>query len=165
MSPPTPDDPRRRRSRAAVTGTADPTGSAGPTGPADAPDSAKSADALDTATAAAGDAHIPMLTDVLATPRYAGTALPASLDDVSWPDLSLRVQHNVMERLMRRSEAMLDTPLRETLNAVLDRHLHSLHSDLHDTLSLLVRDLVSRAVADELARVQDEIQHRRPDGD
>ncbi len=148
MSAQTPDD-RRRAARATKAGNADagaaPAGDAAPPPPP-------------------GDTLIPMLTDVLTIPRAAGTELPESLDDASWAELSLHMRQNVVERLMRGAGTMLDTPLRETLDAVLDRHLRSLQSDLHESLSLLVRDLVSRAVADELARVHAEIQRRQRGG-
>lgn len=107
------------------------------------------------------DQGIPMLTDVLHVPRYNGSDLPANLSEVSWPELSLKVQENVMERLMRRSGEMLEDQLQQTLQVVLDRHLQTMSADLNDALTRLVRELVARAVADELTRVHTEITHRR----
>ena len=107
-----------------------------------------------------GDANIPMLTDVLHLPRYQGSELPGSLSEVDWTALTTRVRENVMERLMRRSEMMLDKSLHETLRVVLDRATETLAVELHDALSQMIRDLVARAVGDELTRVHTEITRR-----
>lgn len=112
----------------------------------------------------AGDANIPMLTDVLHLPRYQGSELPGSLSEVDWTALTLRVRENVMERLMRRSDMMLDKSLHETLRVVLDRATETLAVELHDALSQMIRDLVARAVGDELTRVHTEITRRTRPG-
>jgi hypothetical protein len=112
--------------------------------------------------AAGADANIPMLTDVLQLPRHQGE-LPAALSEVDWAALTLRVREKVMGRLLRRSDLMLDDTLNETLRAVLDRAAETLAVELHDALSQMIRDLVTRVVGEELARVQTEITRRKRD--
>lgn len=110
------------------------------------------------------DDAIPLLTEVLEAPRYRAPDLPASLDDVDWSALSRQVQDNVLERLMRRSEALFEQSLRGTLDAVIERAAAQLRLELQGAVSQLTRDVVARAVAEELARVQAEIE-RRGSGD
>ena len=70
---------------------------------------------------AAGDEPIPMLTEVVQVPRYDTEDLPQSLADVDWGDLSQRVRENVLERLLRRSDALLAAQMQSTLEPVLER--------------------------------------------
>jgi uncharacterized membrane-anchored protein YjiN (DUF445 family) len=110
--------------------------------------------------APAPDEAIPMLTEIVQVPRYVAEELPKSLDDVDWAELAERVRENVTERLTRRSQALLDAQLRESLQAVVDRAAESLASELRASLSQMVRDIVARAVTEELTRVHAEIARR-----
>ncbi|RIK89750.1 MAG: hypothetical protein DCC72_12305, partial [Burkholderiales bacterium] len=94
-------------------------------------------------------------------PRYDAAELPHALTDVDWAHLALRVQENVLERLLGRSETLIDDEMQAGLEAVLSRATESLASELRLTLAQLVRDLVARAVTDELTRVHDEIMGER----
>ena len=124
------------------------------------PDSARP-DALRPATKAASpDGGIPMLTDVLQLPRYERTELPGTLSEIDWSALELRVQENVMERLVRRSQVLLEEQMRDTLTAVIDRASQSLAIELRDTLSQMLHETVARAVREELTRVHTEIAER-----
>ncbi len=107
------------------------------------------------------DDAIPMLTEVVELPRYDAAELPHALADVDWAHLALRVQENVLERLLGRSEALIDDEMQAGLEAVLSRATESLAAELRLTLAQLVRDLVARAVTDELTRVHDEIMGER----
>ncbi len=108
-----------------------------------------------------GDDAIPMLTEVVELPRYDSAELPHALTDVDWAHLALRVQENVLERLLGRSETLIDDEMQAGLEAVLSRATESLAAELRLTLAQLVRDLVARAVTDELTRVHDEIMSAR----
>ena len=66
-----------------------------------------------------------------------------------------------LERLLGRSEALIDDEMQAGLEAVLARATESLAAELRLTLGQLVRDLVARAVTDELTRVHDEIAGTR----
>jgi hypothetical protein len=101
--------------------------------------------------------NIPMLTEVVQVPRYAKNELPQAIDDVQWTALSEKVQVNVMERLLRRSEQLIDAHLKQDLAVVIARATETLAADLKTTLSQSIRDMVSAAVADELTRLQSEI--------
>ncbi len=103
----------------------------------------------------------PTLTEVMSVPRYASAELPETLTEVDWTQLALRVRENVLERLMRRSEVMLDAQLKSTLETITARAAESLAVEMNDSLSQLIRDIVARAVNEELTRLQTEIQRRQ----
>ncbi|RPH45307.1 MAG: hypothetical protein EHM87_06955 [Burkholderiales bacterium] len=117
------------------------------------------------APAAAGspparDEAIPMLTEIVQVPRYQPEELPRALEEVDWSVLSERVRENVTERLARRSQALLDAALRDSLQAVVDRAAESLATDLRESVMRTVRDLVAQAVNEEITRVHAEIARR-----
>jgi len=102
-----------------------------------------------------------MLTEIVEVPRYLAEELPETLAEVDWAELGERVRANVLERLARRTQALLDAQLRETLQPVIDRTVESVAAELRASLPLLVRDVVARAVNEELTRVHAEIARRR----
>ena len=106
------------------------------------------------------DEAIPTLSEIVHLPRYSPPELPLSLSDVDWAALTQRIQDNVLGRLMRRSELLFGAQLRATLKSVLDRTAEQMSAELQVTLSQLTRDLVARAVAEEITRVHDEIARR-----
>ncbi len=107
------------------------------------------------------DDAIPLLTEVIEVPRYDASELPRTLADVDWSQLALRVQENVLERLLSRSDTLLDAQLQANLQTVIGRATESLAAELRTTLGQMVRDLVARAVTDELTRVHDEVVRAR----
>ena len=115
---------------------------------------------------AAIDDAIPMLTEIVDVDRYDAEELPQSLSQVDWPQLALRVQENVLERLLGRSDLLLDPQLDATLRALLARATETLAVELQATLRQMIRDLVARAVTDELTRLHAEMTRRDagPDG-
>ena len=115
---------------------------------------------------AAIDDAIPMLTEIVDVDRYDAEELPQSLSQVDWPQLALRVQEHVLERLLGRSDLLLDPQLDATLRALLARATETLAVELQATLRQMIRDLVARAVTDELTRLHAEMTRRDagPDG-
>jgi hypothetical protein len=109
---------------------------------------------------AGSDEAIPMLTEIVQVPRYVPEDLPRTLEEVDWSGLTERVRENVTERLARRSEALLDAALRDSLQTVVDRAAESLAADLRKSVMRAVRDLVARAVNEEITRVHAEIARR-----
>lgn len=103
------------------------------------------------------DEPIPMLTEVVQVPRYDTEDLPESFAEVDWGDLAQRVRENVLERLLRRSDALLDAQLQNTLTPVLERAAETVAHELHDALNRMIRDIVARAVTEELTRLHAEI--------
>jgi hypothetical protein len=108
-----------------------------------------------------GDDAIPMLTEIVEVPRYDRSELPRTLVEIDWAQLAMRVRENVLEGLLGRSDAMLDAQLRASLQTVIGRATESLAADLGTTLEQLIRDLVARAVTEEITRVHDEVVRAR----
>ena len=106
------------------------------------------------------DDAVPTLNEIVHLPRYSPPDLPATLSDVDWAALTQRIQDNVLGRLMRRSELLFGAQLRATLKSVLDRTAEQMSAELQVTLSQLTRDLVARAVAEEITKVHDQISRR-----
>ncbi len=106
------------------------------------------------------DQQVPMLTDVLQVPRYPSEELPHQLDEINWPALAERVRDNVLERLMRRSSQLIDERVADTLQLVIERSTANLNLELRDALSMMIKEIVNNAVADELNRVHTEINRR-----
>jgi len=105
-----------------------------------------------------------MLTEVVQVPRpETPIDPPQPPSDLDWAELALRVRESVLERLQRRSELVLDEQLRATMHSVIDRAADTLALQLHDTLSQMIRDIVARAVTEELTRVHAEVARRRRD--
>lgn len=106
------------------------------------------------------DDAIPLLTDVVLladAPTPAGA--PRALED-DWAILAIKVETSVAERLMTHAAPLLDGALNDLLPPLLARAAAQLTEDLRDGLSTLVRELVARAVAEELARLR--AQHTQP---
>lgn len=106
------------------------------------------------------DESFPTLTEVMSVPRYSEHELPSNMIDVDWSELAIKVRENVFERLMRRSEVLLETGMQSTLQTITRRATESLASELEAALQQMIRDLVSKAVNEELTRLQTEIQRR-----
>ncbi|MCL4747447.1 MAG: hypothetical protein KJZ83_18830 [Burkholderiaceae bacterium] len=108
------------------------------------------------------DGSIPLLTEIIRLAGDSDEPLPASIEHVDWAGLAHRVRDDVLGRLMQSSDAMLATELHATLATVLERTLRQLGDELQGALTQLMRDLVARAVADEITRLHDEIERRGP---
>jgi hypothetical protein len=106
------------------------------------------------------DDPIPMLTEVVQVPRYEPEDLPHSLADVDWSDLAQRVRENALERLLRRSDTLLEAQFTATLQPVVERAIETLTLEVHDALNRMIRDIVARAVTEELTRLHAEIASR-----
>ncbi len=111
------------------------------------------------------DASIPLLTEIIDLPRYDAGELPPALTDIDWSQLALRVQENVLERLLGDSQTLIDEPMHDALHALIERASASLAAELHLALAPLLRERVARAVTDELTRVHDEISRAHPSAD
>lgn len=109
----------------------------------------------------ASDEAIPMLTEIVQVPRYTSDELPETPAEVDWSRLAERVRENVTERLMQRSQSLLDSQLRSALDEVVERTTATLAAELHEALTRMVRDAVARAVSEELGRVHAEIARRK----
>lgn len=63
-----------------------------------------------------------------------------------------QIVHNVLAELQRRTDLMLEYRLRETLNPILARLCDTLIKEAREDLAATLRDVVTRAVAQELGR-------------
>ena len=74
---------------------------------------------------------------------------------VKTPELSHeQIVQRVMVDVQRRVDSMLEFRLREALTPILARHTEVLIRDMRDELSLTMRDVVTRSVAQELAKLR-----------
>ena len=107
-----------------------------------------------TPTDAAAD-DIPTLTEVV-------QVMP---DDTAAPGrdqagLDRQQTEEVLERLLRRSDMLLEAPLQHALMPVMERLAGIVARELHDSLERIVREVVARAVTEELTRLRSEITDR-----
>ena len=100
---------------------------------------------------------IPMLTDVVNVQRYHPDQLPRNFEDVDWSNLAGQVRENVLERLLRRGDILLDGQMNHALAPVISRAVETMTRDVHDTLNRLIRDIVARAVNEEITRLHAEM--------
>ena len=100
---------------------------------------------------------IPMLTDVVNVQRYHPDQLPRSFEAVDWSELAGQVRENVLERLLRRGDVLLDGQMNHALAPVISRAVEMMTRDMHDTLNRLIRDIVARAVNEEITRLHAEM--------
>lgn len=107
----------------------------------------------------AGDLPIPMLTEIVLVPRQEVEPTPAALDQVDWAALARKVEDSVSARLAHRAQNLLDTALRDALDAAVNRAAESLAADLRTALSQTVKEIVARAVNEEITRVHLEMTH------
>lgn len=109
------------------------------------------------------EAAIPMLTEVLLAPPPEHAARPPAPpatpgDDV--PDLdrlALQVEASVLENLQVRTDALIEGPLDERLQAVIEISTERLVDEIRETLRQAIREAVGRAISEELARVHREL--------
>jgi len=106
---------------------------------------------------------IPMLTDVVNVQRYHPDQLPRNFEDVDWSNLAGQVRENVLERLLRRGDILLDGQMNHALAPVISRAVETMTRDVHDTLNRLIRDIVARAVNEEITRLHAEMARQNHD--
>lgn len=116
--------------------------------------------------------RVPTLTEVVSWPEHAqdlsttGGAYVAAAQPASPPDLMQHAQHapemaaitetqitqQVLADVQRQIDLMLEYRLREALAPVLARAADSLVRDARNEMASTLRDVVARAVAQELSR-------------
>ncbi|MDO4906165.1 MAG: hypothetical protein Q4A16_11600 [Lautropia sp.] len=105
---------------------------------------------------------IPMLTDVVNVQRYHQDQLPQNFGDVDWGELAAQIRENVLERLLRRGDILMDAQMSQALTPVITRAVETLTLDMHNTLNRLIRDIVARAVTEEITRLHAEMARQNP---
>ena len=105
--------------------------------------------------------NVPTLTEVVEWPQAvqppAGTApglaaSPASGDLADTAPTEAQLVQRVLADLQRQTDLMLDYRMRELLTPLLARATDNLVREVRGELALTLRDMVARAVAQEIAR-------------
>jgi uncharacterized NAD(P)/FAD-binding protein YdhS len=114
------------------------------------------------------DAGIPVLTEVIATPqtefRQAGApaaksddapALPiAELDEEAWNRMEREIRERILYQVLERVDFVLEQRVRDGLADVLQTAVDSLANELRNGLHISIKELVTRAVAQEITKLQ-----------
>nr|WP_217345322.1 hypothetical protein [Noviherbaspirillum sp. L7-7A]MBV0879578.1 hypothetical protein [Noviherbaspirillum sp. L7-7A] len=113
---------------------------------------------LKPAAAAAPAALAPRAVPGPAAPPIAGPARaetqPSSMDDEEWQRMERRVRERILGQLLSRTDAMLEERIRAGLTGVVEQAVEGLAASLRLSLHKTLEDVVSRAVAQEITRLQ-----------
>lgn len=102
----------------------------------------------------AEDDPIPLLTEVIAIPGAGPTEPSTPLAEADRAALTRQVHDEMLDSLLRRSDALFEESLHSTLDAIVARATAQLQADLQPALTQLARELIARALAEELAALQ-----------
>ena len=83
-----------------------------------------------------------------------GTPLPAPMSEDEWHRMERRVRERILGQLLSRTDAMLEERIRSSVAGVLEQAIDSLAATLRASLHKTLEDVVSRAVAQEISRLQ-----------
>jgi hypothetical protein len=95
-----------------------------------------------------------MLTEVIQLDDAETATAAGRTGSMEDAELERRIIEEILERLARRSEVVLDQRLQQTLTPVLQGVAETVTRELHDSLAPMIRDIVARTIADELARLR-----------
>jgi len=84
----------------------------------------------------------------------ADSALPAPLSEEQWKRMERRVRERILGQLLMRTDAVLEERIRTSLAGVLEHAVEDLAATLRQSLHKTLDDVVSRAVAQEISRLQ-----------
>jgi hypothetical protein len=79
---------------------------------------------------------------------------PAAMDDEEWQRMERRVRERILGQLLSRTDAMLEERIRASLTGVVEQAVEGLAASLRLSLHKTLEDVVSRAVAQEITRLQ-----------
>ena len=119
------------------------------------------------------DAGIPLLTEIIPGPAPAETRRPAPpavkeegvalapraanvLDEDEWNRLEREIRERVLQQIIERVDLVLEQRVRDSLADVLQTAVEGLASDIRSGLHVSIRDAVTRAVTQEIARLKSE---------
>ena len=119
------------------------------------------------------DASIPVLTQVIGAPKADAvserpvvavnqTATPGQTQerggvqrpDEDWKALELKLNERVLRQILRRVDFVIEHRVKETLAQVLQSATEDLIKEIRSGLHVTLEDVIKRAVAQEIARVQ-----------
>jgi hypothetical protein len=105
---------------------------------------------LETPPHPAQRADLPVPEAAAPAPALQPAAVPVEVTDVSEAQLA----HRVLAVVQKQIDGMLDYRLREAMTPILQRHTDALVRDLRDELKQTMQDVITRAVAQEMAKVR-----------
>lgn len=117
------------------------------------------------------DASIPVLTQVIGTPKADSeqpivavnqTVMPGQAQepgalqrpDEEWKALELKLNERVLRQILRRIDFVMEHRVKEALAEVLQSATEDLIKEIRGGLQVTLEDVIKRAVAQEMARVQ-----------
>lgn len=96
---------------------------------------------------------VPPSTPSVAEPARVETQ-PATMNDDEWQRMERRVRERILGQLLSRTDAMLEERIRASLTGVVEQAVEGLAASLRLSLHKTLEDVVSRAVAQEITRLQ-----------
>jgi hypothetical protein len=87
-------------------------------------------------------------------PAAPGAPLPAPMSEDEWQRMERRVRERILGQLLSRTDAMLEERIRSSVAGVLEQAVDNLAATLRASLHKTLEDVVSRAVAQEISRLQ-----------
>jgi len=119
------------------------------------------------------DASIPVLTQIIGTPptgavgtsQAAAVAKPLAVSstadknaqlktDDEWKALELKLNERVLRQILQRVDFVIEHRVKESLADILQLATEELIKEIRSGLQVTLEDVITRAVAQELARVQ-----------
>lgn len=84
----------------------------------------------------------------------APAAPPPAMNEEEWQRMERRVRERILGQLLSRTDAMLEERIRASVAGVLQQAVDGLAATLRASLHKTLEDVVSRAVAQEISRLQ-----------
>jgi hypothetical protein len=107
------------------------------------------------------DAGIPVLTEIIPTPpaevlreEFVPPPTPAPSEIERWDELEREVREAVLKQLLERIDLVLEQRVRDSLADVLQTAVDGLAVEIRSGLRESLRETVSRAVTQEISRLQ-----------
>ena len=104
--------------------------------------------------AAVSEAPAERVASPLPAPSAASLPLPAPMSEDEWQRMERRVRERILGQLLSRTDAMLEERIRSGVAGVLEQAVDGLAATLRASLHKTLEDVVSRAVAQEISRLQ-----------
>ena len=104
--------------------------------------------------AAVSEAPAERVASPLPAPSAASLPLPAPMSEDEWQRMERRVRERILGQLLSRTDAMLEERIRSSVAGVLEQAVDGLAATLRTSLHKTLEDVVSRAVAQEISRLQ-----------
>jgi hypothetical protein len=82
------------------------------------------------------------------------TPPPSAMSEDEWQRMERRVRERILGQLLSRTDAMLEERIRASMAGVLQQAVDGLAATLRASLHKTLQDVVSRAVAQEISRLQ-----------